>query len=519
MKQDEIDMIMEKIDRKCKLPKHWDKFIEKQTESHNYIFKDTKNKTGYCTKCHKTFYEKQIKIGDSKVCPNCKNEFYVLNPNRYIKDFKQSVLLLQRMDKQIIIRVFEICTFYNTETKLMEQDIQEYCRIIPGKGRFFSEAVYFGLYSMYISHNSCNENWRPYNGTRYFSEFPAYPYNKKKLVKGTNLEYAPIKEFTQRFWRFNFIDTLEFAGYESFEILWNMKLYNLSMWSEKFQVKGSFYERFGITKNYLKFMQDNDLNYSELRILKLLKTQDINLIRRLSTQNYNDVRFLYKNKLLFEYLNRRRYLDYYEIRKLKEVQKFIPLHKLIDYKKGWNNLDIYTDYLKMANMLALNYKSKKDLFQRNLISRHDKMQMKIKVAEDIKTQFAVYLRYLELSKYMYENDKYIIFPAPSVDDFKDEGRQQGNCVATNYLTPYLQKETEIYFIRKLDNPDKSFITLEYKNGKIRQKELPHHSRKFTAEHEEFFNDWLIYRNFIDGKAKKQSKVTNIIEYKLEKLVA
>ena len=174
----------------------------------------------------------------------------------------------------------------------------------------------------------------------------------------------------------------------------------------------------------------------------------------------------------------------------------------------------------MSKELALNYKSKKDLFPRNLVSRHDKMQKKIKVTEDIKTQFGAYLSYLKLSKYTYEDDKYMIFPAPSIDSLKDEGRQQGNCVGNMYITPYVNRETEIFFIRKLDNITKSFITLEFKNGKVQQKELPHHSRDFSEEQLSFIEKWCQYRSFVDKREKYQTKnKKKIIKYDLKKLVA
>ena len=44
MKQEEIDIIMKEIDKKCKLPKHWNEFIAKQTEKFHYIIKDIKQK-------------------------------------------------------------------------------------------------------------------------------------------------------------------------------------------------------------------------------------------------------------------------------------------------------------------------------------------------------------------------------------------------------------------------------------------------------------------------------------------
>ena len=136
------------------------------------------------------------------------------------------------------------------------------------------------------------------------------------------------------------------------------------------------------------------------------------------------------------------------------------------------------------------------------------------------TQFKVYLRYLELSKYTYDDNKYIIFPAPSIDDMKNEGTQQDNCVAYMYLNPYKDGETEIFFIRKLEDVTKSFITLEYKDGCVVQKELSHHNRNFTNEQLTFINKWLGFRNFIDLKEKHKAKTEiKIKKYNLNQLAA
>lgn len=145
---------------------------------------------------------------------------------------------------------------------------------------------------------------------------------------------------------------------------------------------------------------------------------------------------------------------------------------------------------------------------------------KLKITKDMNTQFACYLRYLELSKYTYDNDKYLIFPAPSVSDLTDEGIQQGNCVAYRYLNEYVNKKTEIFFIRKLNDVTKSFITLEFKDGKIIQKELPHHSKEFTREQLDFIDAWCNFRKLIDKKEKYQSKCTEKTKkYDLKRIVA
>lgn len=522
MKQEEIDSMMKEIDRKCKLPKHWNEFISKQTKDFHYIIKDVKQKECYCTNCQDTFYDTKVKIGHYFKCPNCEQDIYVISKNaNHISSFKKSVNLVQKVNKNIITRVFEIETFYNKETKRMENDIEEYCRIIPGKGKFISDAVWFYLGYMSIYHyNSKCASWREYDGCRFFSDYTTYPFNEKRIIKNTKFQYAPIKEFTKKFYRYNFVDTTEFAAYESFEMLWNMKLYNLCFSAKRFNKKGSFYKIFGLSKDYLKFMQDNDINYRELKLLKLFQKKDYNLIKQCYYGDFRDVKFLYDNRILDSFLDAGNSLHKENILILKDISKFIDLHKLNNYPKGMKNLSIYRDYLKMADKLALNYKSKKDLFPRNLIARHDKLQTKIRVTEDMNMQFKVYMRYLELSKYTYSDDKYIIFPAPSIDSMKDEGKQQENCVGYMYLNHYMKGETEIFFVRNLVNADKSLITLEFKNGHIVQKELAHHEKNLTDEQNNFINKWLEFRQFIDKKEKyKCNQHIEDKKYDITKMVA
>ena len=44
MKQEEIDALMLKIDKKCKFPKYWDKFIKENSKMHHLIIKDKEKK-------------------------------------------------------------------------------------------------------------------------------------------------------------------------------------------------------------------------------------------------------------------------------------------------------------------------------------------------------------------------------------------------------------------------------------------------------------------------------------------
>lgn len=533
MKQEEIDEIMKKIDKRCKLPKHWDSFISKQVKSQNILIKDSKTHEFYCTNCNHSFKNMHLKVGELERCPNCNQKYKIYGSNYYEKNFEKSVILVQKIDKQVVIRIFEIWSFFkqnnvdSKKDKVINRDTVEYARILPGVGEFIGDNVYFyWLGMMYIGHYKKFRGWYEYNGYRVFTHFPIYPFNKKQLIKGTKLEYAPIKEFQERFHNYNFLDTIQIAIYDSFELLWKLKLYNLSKFAKKFNKNGTFYQRFKVPKNFLNYMQNIDIEYYNLKILQLVKEQPKDIIHKCIENNYgyNNIRFFKKEKALKEFINFADYNDCYlyneDLKFFKKLKNYIPINKALKYARKWNNLRLYKDYLEMADRLALNYKSKSDLFPDNLIERHNELQTKIKVNSDIKMKCAAHLRFLELSKYIYSNDKYIIFPAPDIDSMKDEGKQQGNCVARLYLDPYIKEETEIFFIRKLDNITKSCITLEFSNGKIKQKELPHHSINFTSEQLEFIDNWVRFREFMDQKEKYRQKTEiKIKQYKLNKLVA
>ena len=76
-------------------------------------------------------------------------------------------------------------------------------------------------------------------------------------------------------------------------------------------------------------------------------------------------------------------------------------------------------------------------------------------------------RLKELSKNSYQNEKYVIYPAPSVESLLKESKELSHCVKT-YIERYALAETSIYLMREVNNKDKSLITIEVKNNEILQ---------------------------------------------------
>ena len=516
MKNKKFDRLMGLIDG-TKSPKHWRKFINKNVIDHNLILKY--GKRAYCTNCKK-YFDKNVIIHpyNKEKCEICGNKYYVRNGNLKNYSFFKDIGFYVNVNNQIILRIFEIESKYDFKKKKFKQDLKEFARFIPNKGIAINNAVSFFMWYQKVWHHVKTKRWHIYTGNKVLDDMPIYPHNKKRLYKGTPLEYAPIKEFKKKYPYYSDFQIIQMASYQSFELLWKMGLYELSKDAKYFNKKGNFQNRFGVPKSFLKFMVENNINYEEYKLLRLLQKPDIDLIRKYRLFYTNYLEFMKKQGLLYDLDILKKFE--WNLKELMTISKYTTIKKFLTYKKGVENINLYCDYLEMANKIGFSIKSKKRLFPYQLVAWHDKISNKIKVMDDMETQFAAYLRFLELSKYIYSDDKYIIFPAPSVDDIKDEGMQQGNCVATAYMKLYIDKKTEIYFIRCLNDTVTSFITLEYNYGKVIQKELPHHSTKFNSEQIEFIDKWLGYRNFIDIKEKYKNK-TEIMakKYNLNRLVA
>lgn len=59
------------------------------------------------------------------------------------------------------------------------------------------------------------------------------------------------------------------------------------------------------------------------------------------------------------------------------------------------------------------------------------------------------------------NDDYTIIVPKSMGDFTQEGKMQNNCVGYYYHDSIANGENFVYFIRKKENPEKSYITCRY----------------------------------------------------------
>ncbi len=232
--------------------------------------------------------------------------------------------------------------------------------------------------------------------------------------------------------------------YKEFEYLLKIKLYELAInSSSEIKYKGSFKSTFGVEKKYYEFMKKINIDYLELEALKLYPTTDINILN-----------FIKNNLSLIEL-----------------ILKYTNLDKVLDYFKNQNltlnNLHEYGDYIRCSEEMKLNLKNHKILFPKYFTQSHDKITSEMIVSKDPQTNKHIkdLSNILILNKY--EDDKYIIFPADSINSLIDESNKQSNCVRT-YCNMVSNNECQIYFMRHKDDIDKSFVTIEVRDNKVVQ---------------------------------------------------
>ena len=465
----QIADFLEKMPLEMDKPKHWKKFMNENSAEYNLIIKHGSEYE--CTNCGKYFHSTQVEgRGCWEICPFCNNQYDVRRSNLKNYFFLYDLAFIDNIDNKVVIRYFEVKRNYDYKKRRFNDDIVEYARIIPelelelASDRFFkymsSERVY---------HTKRIKRWRIFTGKYGFTQYykSIYLDNMKEKLKGTIYEYAPLVEAINYLEnnKVDFVKLLEKAKYPSFELLMKMGLYKLAVeCPERFNGEGSFEKRFGVNKTYYNFMKEHNISYDELCILKIIKRANITIIRDILKMSC-------------------------QINDLESVSTYIDLIKLKEYSKKQKNFSIYSylDYIRNLQKLDIPL-TKKILLPENFIKAHDESVKKVQIINSNLIKEKIKNRYIELEKNKYNDNIYMIRPVRSIEDMKNEAKQQNNCVYKNYSDKYAFGETDIYFMRKIKNPKKSLVTVEVNNGTIRQK-YQKNNQAVTEEQNKFLKQW------------------------------
>ena len=467
--------ILQILDNTPSLPNGWDKFVDKQAIYHNLIIKSAKNKC-FCTNC-KNYFISQKKINQEVRCPNCRNTYLIRRSNLRYQEFKDYLSILDKVNNTLVIRYFELKTVIDAMHE-RHTSVVEFAREMVADNRYgelyANERVSRCLQYVHIFHEIGDfinaKKWR--QCTRCYSLIDysiVFPNNLKELLKDTDYKYSCIWDIAKHS---TYIDLSQMLKEKEqipiVEMLCKMKLYNLAQKANKFKNFDSFQKIFGISKDYYEFMKKHNITYTQLKILKLLQEKNIRKIHYLE-----------------------KYVSYgSNTTSLEEILEYISLNRFIRYSKMCRekiDLYLYKDYLRFAKILGLDLKNNKYAFPKDLEVEHDKLSKQYKTQCNKLMKKAIIKRGKELSINKYQNNKFIIFPALTVESLKDESKQQNNCVRT-YADKYANGICDIYFMREVKQPKKSLVTIEVKNNRVVQSRIKN-NKSPDKKQLAFINKW------------------------------
>lgn len=467
--------ILQILDNRSSLPNGWNEFVDKQAVYHNLIIKSAKNKC-FCTNCKSYFISKK-KVNQEVRCSNCHNRYLIKRSNLKYQEFKDYLSILDKVNNTFVIRYYELKTVIDAMHK-RHSSVVEFAREMVADNRYrelyINERVSKCQQHIHIYHENGyyinDKKWRQY--TRGYSLIDysiVFPNNIKKLLKDTEYKYSCIWDIAKHS---TYIDLSQLLKEKEqipiVEMLCKMKLYNLAQKADEFKNFGSFQKIFGISKDYYDFMKKHNITYTQLKILRLLKEKNIRKIHYL--ENY------------VSYVS--------NTTNLEEIAEYISLNRFIKYSKMCRekvDTYLYSDYLRFAKLLGLDLKNNKYAFPKDLEIEHDKLSKQYKVQCNKLMKKAIIKRGKELSINKYQNNKFIIFPALTVESLKDESKQQNNCVRT-YAEKYAAGTCDIYFMRDIRKPKKSLVTIEVKNNKVVQSRTKN-NKSPNKKQLAFINKW------------------------------
>lgn len=455
---------VELSEKNFKIPSSFNKFVENHKVLENLILKN--KGYGFCTYCKKKF-KLQDKINQKSMCPYCHKKYLIKRFDLKYYESKKDLILLDKIEDKFVLRTFELYSIYDHIIKEFKYFCTEYRRI------FFDENNYIQIVEgnnvthfmnrKIVLHNLKRTCWKKKEFNLYYNYDIGIicPYNIKKLLKNTKYQYCQLWKFVYKVKIFSLINLFQRClkdNYITFELLVKMKLYNLAFQSNLFCGK-TFEERFGVSKDFLPFMQKYNINYDELQVLKYCKTTNIKLIRALI--NCRDISWLSRH---------------------------------IDFSTAWQscllsheNIHEYIDYLGFAIQLGYNLKDKKILYPINLRKEHDKLEKEVIIVRSKDNSRLLKERFNILKKNIYKSKQFVIYPVHNINELIKESQQQNNCVKT-YIEKAALAKCDIYLMRRSSAPSISLVTVEVRNNKIVQAKIKNNQEP-TKEQWKFLNVW------------------------------
>jgi len=135
----------------------------------------------------------------------------------------------------------------------------------------------------------------------------------------------------------------------------------------------------------------------------------------------------------------------------------------------------YDDYLRMAEEMGYPMNRNDVLYPKNIRESHNALMKKYNQVRSELVNKGIKATADKLMKYRYESHGMIIIPAQSNEELIAESKALNHCVRT-YADKIAKGKTGIMFVRKSEEPDRPYVTLELNGKKVIQVRAKNNSK-------------------------------------------
>ena len=468
-----------------KLPRDWTHWVSKVGIRENYIYYNyQKNgaKTGYCTYCDKDVpLRKQPYHDKSGVCSCCRKKitYKAIGRAGYVVTQETAMYLIQQCSSGIVIREFFGKRIYNKgEYKTPICVCDELRRVLYDADMQNPRAYYWGQYKQRQMRWIKNSLRSP--GGHYW-------YNHQGKTYGKTLQ-GLAKGEVSRTGMLEVIHDMGICDPEKYLAIWNafpqIEKIAKAGFPRLLECCVNNYWEFGRTvadKNAGSMTKMLGVNKQELKRIRA-NNGDFDFIAWIKHERM--IKGQIPDKVIWWFCGEKiapRDLKFIGYRmSVMQVYNYLLRQIAFNHCSSKDVLIKWRDYLAMAKKLKMDTGDAIVYRVNKLFQRHDELVVMCN-AEDFMSQAKkIHRKFPAINKicqslkakYEYSNKDYMIIAPESLEDILNEGRELNHCVANNdrYWERIVRKEAYILFLRRADNPSKSYYTLEIEpDGTVRQK--------------------------------------------------
>ena len=346
---------------------------------------------------------------------------------------------------------------------------------------------------------------RIYDGSYFF-----YTGGIEEALSGTAMQYADLEGYLEEGGYRNAIYFLEYhAKYPVIEFLWKTGyrniVHNRIFGMDRENRNAILWEREKL-KECFKF---------PLRILKLMPPEEWKL------DDVKRANYLWKNygERITDAEMRMALQSRTDVQSLTGAMPYAGIGKILKYiqkqtekrkeEKGHTTytpegiIRAYRDYLRECEQLHFDLHDREILFPKDLVAAHDRTMKQIAFEKNKADQEKFQKAVNKLEKFAWQKGGFLIRPAREQMELTAEGKALHHCVG-GYIRDMAEEKTAIFFLRKANDPDKPFYTLELQKKRVIQCRTEHNaSYDRNPDVKNFVDMWM--EKIVKSGGKKKAK--------------